>query len=86
MCFDAAEGLYSGVLNVSSCRYGVPVFVSYPHFFGADPYYKEQVEGMHPDEEKHQFYMTLEPVSKFPQIIAWQNTFSVFTKSLTFSR
>ncbi|KAG4079636.1 hypothetical protein HA402_010416 [Bradysia odoriphaga] len=61
LCFDAAEGLYSGVLNVSSCRYGVPVFVSYPHFFAADPYYREQVDGMDPVEEKHQFYMSLEP-------------------------
>lgn len=63
LCFAPGDGAYSGVLNISSCRFGVPVFMSYPHFFGADPYYIEQVEGMNPDEEKHQFYMALEPVS-----------------------
>lgn len=64
-CFAPGEGSYSGVLNISSCRFGIPVFMSYPHFFKADPYYIEQIEGMKPNEEKHQFYMALEPVSNF---------------------
>lgn len=64
-CYAPGEGTYSGVLNISSCRFGTPVFMSYPHFYGADPYYLEEIEGMYPDEDLHQFYMTLEPVSTF---------------------
>jgi hypothetical protein len=52
-----------GVLNISSCRYGAPGFVSYPHFLDADPYYRDRVDGMLPDPAKHRFYLTLEPVS-----------------------
>lgn len=61
-CFCGGECVPSGVLNISSCRFGTPVFMSYPHFYAADPFYLDQVEGMEPDEEKHQFYMTFEPV------------------------
>lgn len=61
-CFSEGAGVPSGVLNISSCRYGSPVFMSYPHFYAADPFYLNQVEGMKPDEEKHKFYMTFEPV------------------------
>ena len=62
-CFCHGECMPSGVLNISSCRYGTPVFMSFPHYYNADPFYAAQVEGMKPDKEKHQFYLALEPVS-----------------------
>ncbi|KAF4527839.1 hypothetical protein B566_EDAN014640, partial [Ephemera danica] len=55
-CFCGGECLPVGVVNASSCRYGAPAFVSYPHFYMADPYYRGLVEGLNPDKEKHQFY------------------------------
>jgi hypothetical protein len=63
LCNCGGTCVPQGVLNISSCRYGAPGFVSYPHFLDADPYYRERVEGMRPDPEKHKFYLTLEPVS-----------------------
>lgn len=62
-CFFTGQPLKSGVLNISSCRYGTPVFMSYPHFLFADPYYVNQIEGMKPVEEKHKLYVVIEPVS-----------------------
>lgn len=62
-CFSAGEIVPSGVLNISSCRFGTPVFVSFPHYYGADPFYLDQVEGLSPSKDKHQFYMSMEPVS-----------------------
>lgn len=62
-CFNAGEIVPSGVLNISACRFGTPVFMSFPHFYGADEFYLNQVEGLNPDKSKHQFYMTMEPVS-----------------------
>lgn len=63
-CFCGGECVPSGLFNVSSCRYGTPVFMSFPHFYNADPFYLEQVEGMNPNKTKHQFFMSFEPVSK----------------------
>jgi scavenger receptor class B protein 1 len=52
----------SGVFNVSSCRLDSPTFLSLPHFYNADPYYIDAIEGISP-QDKHEFYITLEPVS-----------------------
>lgn len=64
-CYCSGDCVPSGLFNVSSCRFGTPVFMSFPHFYKADPYYHEQVEGMRPDKDKHQFFMSFEPVRDF---------------------
>lgn len=53
----------SGVMNISSCRYGSPVFMSFPHYYAADPFYLNEVQGLEASKEKHESYITLEPVS-----------------------
>lgn len=70
LCFSGGDRVPSGVMNVSSCRYGTPVFMSFPHYYAADPYYLDQVDGLSPDKEKHEFYMTLEPKTGIPLDVA----------------
>lgn len=55
-----------GVLNVSDCQYGLPAFVSYPHFYLADPSYNDAVDGLNPSKEKHEFSITIDPASGMP--------------------
>lgn len=43
---------------------GAPAFVSFPHFYAADPFLLKGVSGLNPDEKKHSFYMDLVPVRK----------------------
>lgn len=62
-CFSQGEIVPSGVMNVSSCRFGTPAFMSLPHYYGADPYFLGQVDGLTPSKEKHEFYMVLEPTT-----------------------
>lgn len=69
-CFSAGEAVPSGVMNVTACRFGTPVFMSFPHFYAADPFYAAQVEGLRPDKSKHEFYMTLEPNTGIPLDVA----------------
>jgi hypothetical protein len=64
VCKFEEDCLPRGVLNVTSCCHAAPGFISNPHFFNADPYYVSQVSGLQPESEKHQFYITLEPVSQ----------------------
>ncbi|XP_029178350.1 protein croquemort-like [Nylanderia fulva] len=56
----------SGVLNISSCKYGAPAFVSMPHFYLADESYRKAVLGMSPDKEKHEISMVIEPTTGVP--------------------
>jgi scavenger receptor class B protein 1 len=64
-CYSAGseESVPSGVMNISACRYSSPIFMSYPHFYEADESLLNGVGGLHPEKEKYQSYITLDPVS-----------------------
>jgi hypothetical protein len=64
LCNCGGQCLPQGVLNLTTCRHGGPAFVSLPHFLDADPFYLTKVSGLLPEVDRHQFYLTLEPVSK----------------------
>ena len=38
--------------------------LSWPHFFQADPKLLDAVDGLKPDQEKHQSYFDVQPVCK----------------------
>ncbi|KOB76698.1 Cameo2 [Operophtera brumata] len=42
-CFCNGECKWSGVMNVSACRFDAPAFLSLPHFLYADPALREGV-------------------------------------------
>lgn len=79
-CFCAGECMPSGVLNISNCRFGTPVFMSYPHFLHADPYYVSHVDGMKPSPDKHELFVVIEPVRIFGKYQSkfWQIFIRVF--------
>lgn len=52
--------------NVSDCRFGGPVFASFPHFYLGDDHYLNSMTGMSPDRRKHEFSLTLEPKTGSP--------------------
>ncbi|XP_975231.1 protein croquemort isoform X2 [Tribolium castaneum] len=65
-CFCNGECVPSGLVNVSSCRFGSPSFASLPHFYQADAYYTDSIEGVRPEKSKHEFFLTLEPTTGIP--------------------
>jgi len=50
-----------GMFNVSACQGDAPMLLSWPHFYGGDPALLQQVEGLDPDKEKHQFGIDILP-------------------------
>ncbi|XP_054262104.1 protein croquemort-like isoform X2 [Macrosteles quadrilineatus] len=69
-CYCNGECTPSGVLNETSCRFGAPAFASFPHFYLADPFFTDNVRGLRPVKEKHQFYLVLEPTTGIPLDVA----------------
>ncbi|XP_070149946.1 protein croquemort [Polyergus mexicanus] len=65
-CYCNGECTPSGLLNITSCRYGAPVFMSLPHFYKADPAVLDAVEGLRPNANDHSFSITLEPTTGIP--------------------
>ncbi|XP_011866286.1 PREDICTED: protein croquemort-like isoform X2 [Vollenhovia emeryi] len=62
----------SGALNISSCKFNAPAYVSMPHFYLADPSYAENITGMYPDKEKHELSIVLEPTTGIPLTVKAQ--------------
>jgi len=60
-CFDPPGGIASGLLNISTCRFGAPAFLSQPHFLHADQSYLDAVEGLNPSVEDHSAFITINP-------------------------
>lgn len=57
--------VYSGILNVSVCRDGAPIFISLPHLLYADDRVKDLVVGINPDEKAHRTLFEVEPHTGF---------------------
>lgn len=64
-CIDDFYCQPSGVLNISQCKNGTPIFVSYPHFYLADESYAAAVDGLNP-EAKREFSLVIEEKSGVP--------------------
>ena len=64
-CYN--NNLPSGVQNVTQCKMKSPAFISRPHFYNADPFYKDQFQyGINPDADRHESYFLIEPKSSIP--------------------
>lgn len=64
-CYCNGQCLPYGAMNLSSCWFGLPVYISNPHFMGADPYFLSQVDGLKPDDRIHNTSVILEPRTGF---------------------
>lgn len=43
---------------------GAPVYLSFPHFYKADPKLLDAIDGLKPVENLHETYFKIQPVSK----------------------
>ncbi|KAM9329957.1 scavenger receptor class B member 1 [Gastrophryne carolinensis] len=69
----------SGVMNVSSCRFNAPLFLSFPHFYKADPGYAAAVDGLHPSDELHSLFLDLHPLTGIPMNCSIKMQLSLYT-------
>jgi len=62
VCFE--NNLPSGLQNNSYCRgENVPIYLSFPHFYTADPYYQDQfsnLSDLNPTKDQHGSFMNLD--------------------------
>ncbi|XP_041058739.1 scavenger receptor class B member 1 isoform X2 [Carcharodon carcharias] len=72
----------SGVLNVSTCRHNAQVFISYPHFYNADPVLWEAVSGLHPNEKDHALFIDIHPLTGIPLNVSIKLQLNLFVKAV----
>uniref|UniRef100_A0A8C5XTP6 Scavenger receptor class B member 2 n=1 Tax=Microcebus murinus TaxID=30608 RepID=A0A8C5XTP6_MICMU len=62
-CVPEGNCLGSGVLNVSICKNGAPIIMSFPHFYQADERFVSAIKGMHPNKEAHETFVDINPLT-----------------------
>lgn len=72
----------SGIQNVSTCRFGAPLFLSQPHFYNADPVLSEAVLGLNPDSKEHSLFLDIHPVTGIPMNCSVKMQLSLYIKSV----
>ncbi|KAM7378443.1 hypothetical protein PAMA_013380 [Pampus argenteus] len=55
----------AGVLDISSCQGGKPIYISLPHFLYGSPSLRENVLGLNPNEDHHYTFLDVEPTTGF---------------------
>uniref|UniRef100_A0A1A9ZZ29 Scavenger receptor class B member 1 n=1 Tax=Glossina pallidipes TaxID=7398 RepID=A0A1A9ZZ29_GLOPL len=58
--------LRKGLGNITPCYYNIPLAISFPHFFNADPSLLKPFEGLEPNESKHGTEIALQPQLGIP--------------------
>lgn len=80
-------GLYDGLLNVTACKFNAPAYVSYPHFYMADPQLLESFHDdsdLHPNEAEHESYLSMIPKPGIPIQVSIRMQINVLLRSLKF--
>uniref|UniRef100_A0A8C3X327 Scavenger receptor class B member 2 n=1 Tax=Catagonus wagneri TaxID=51154 RepID=A0A8C3X327_9CETA len=62
-CIPKGNCLGSGVLNVSVCKNGAPIIMSFPHFYQADDKFVSAIDGMRPSKDHHQAFVDINPLT-----------------------
>jgi hypothetical protein len=58
-CYCNDGCLPNGIANISSCVFDSPTVISFPHFTRADKSLLDDIDGLHPNEEKYPLFMDL---------------------------
>ncbi|XP_055063624.2 scavenger receptor class B member 1 isoform X2 [Misgurnus anguillicaudatus] len=72
----------SGLLSVSTCRHGSPVFMSHPHFYNADPALLSTVYGLSPNEDDHGLFIDIHPETGVPMNVSIRLQLNLLIKSV----
>ncbi|KAJ9585302.1 hypothetical protein L9F63_002887 [Diploptera punctata] len=80
------ECMPSGVRGISKCRYGAPIFLSFPHFYKADPSYLRSVKGLSPNKDLHEFYLGIIPETGIPLDVKARMQINLLLQSYSFSK
>ncbi|XP_030074691.1 scavenger receptor class B member 1 isoform X2 [Microcaecilia unicolor] len=75
--------LASGVQNVSSCRFNAPFFISFPHFYNADPVFLHAIDGLSPNADQHALFLDIHPLTGIPMNCSIKLQLNLYIKGIS---
>ncbi|XP_075151144.1 protein croquemort-like [Haematobia irritans] len=79
-CVKGNECPKNGVIDYSPVTFRAPTYMSHPHFYMADPEYRETTTGLNPDPMKHGIHVLMEPKLGLPLQIKGQVLLSLLVE------
>ncbi|KAJ0177540.1 hypothetical protein K1T71_006413 [Dendrolimus kikuchii] len=74
-----------GMLDLSACTYGIPIAMSRTHFLHSDPKLYERMEGISPDEAKHDSAFSIDPKLGFTLTTRLSLQLNIMLKDVSFN-
>uniref|UniRef100_A0A8C0RQD3 Scavenger receptor class B member 2 n=2 Tax=Canis lupus familiaris TaxID=9615 RepID=A0A8C0RQD3_CANLF len=81
-CVPKGNCLGSGVLNISICKNGAPIIISFPHFYEADKKFVSAIDGMRPNKDYHETFVDINPLTGIILRAAKRFQINVYVKKL----
>ncbi|XP_030837087.1 lysosome membrane protein 2 [Strongylocentrotus purpuratus] len=81
---DKKSCLPGGILNITDCQFGAPIYFSSPHFLYSDDEVLDMINGVHPNETLHQTFVDIEPYSGAPLKVAKRSQINTYIRSYDF--
>ncbi|XP_005181047.1 scavenger receptor class B member 1 [Musca domestica] len=78
--------LKKGLGNVTPCYYNIPLAISFPHFFNADPSLLNGVDGLSPNESKHGSEVAIQPQLGIPMRVYSRFQVNLMVDDVKFNR
>jgi len=79
--------LIDGLLNVSACKFDSAAYVSFPHYYLADPILLEQFDersDLNPNEDEHSSYLSIMPKQGIPLEVAIRMQINILYRPLKY--
>ncbi|XP_072170343.1 scavenger receptor class B member 1-like [Diadema setosum] len=73
----------SGVMRQDPCRYGSPIALSNPHYFGGQQTLIDGIEGISPNATLHENYLGVEPKTGVPFVMKFRFQINIFTQPVS---
>nr|XP_054754020.1 lysosome membrane protein 2-like [Lytechinus pictus] len=73
-----------GILNITDCQFGAPIYFSSPHFLFADDEVFQMINGVHPNDTLHQSFLDIEPYTGVPLKIGKRSQINTYIHSYDF--
>ena len=78
--------LPNGLLNISSCKFDFPAYMSLPHFYMADPILLDQFHpdsDLYPNEDDHSSHLTVAPSLGVPLELTLRMQINILYRPIT---
>ena len=78
---DCNQFCKSGLLQLEGCNPGLPVIMTWPHFWNADSALLDEIDGVRPIKQLHETYYDIHPITGYPISLHIRNQVTIYLLS-----